>query len=111
MSELFQSGKIPRAARSAWAIRFRTLGALVALVVIALVVFVPPNSDVTDDSDFLAIAIARNSRPEGLTSEPSEPSQGQVQNTRASLHFGIHREVGTGRSRLCILTSCCLLRC
>lgn len=83
-------------------------------MVIFVMVFVPPGSDipdVSDDSEFLAMAITRNPSPDGLASETRESTQELPQNKKDSILFGFLDKFGTDHSRISILSSYCLLRC
>ena len=114
VSKPFQSGTINPATDVTWDIWFDCIGVLVALVVIAIAVFVPLASDISDfsdDTDFLPMAIARNLTPESLVSKTRESSQTPAQNEKNPLLAGFRDELGSDRSRLSVLTLCCLLRC
>jgi hypothetical protein len=107
-----QSGRISRNRHSARAICFRRLSVLIGLVVIAVVVFVPPTSDITDDADFLAMALPTNPAPDDLTSVAREPSQDLLQSIRAPFSFLFHDQPGNVHNHdHSILTSCRSLRC
>ncbi len=104
-----KSGQLPKISRSLRPIWIRRMAALVGLVVIAAVVVVPLTSDITDDPDFVAIAMPGNPVPDAEMSR-ARKSQGMVQTTATPLLFGCQTRLIPHQSPS-IVTSVCVLRC